>query len=139
MPDPQPRPRTSDPEPDLVQPNRPLPSLPGDAHAQVPDRGDTMSVVDTLELAKREFVFIGGCVVTDRPDLPLSLDTSWTPDFSRVVAAIDDAIDQIVGVDRRTAVGCAGCSTCLPTRPISARTKYVPVHLGSRTVEAERS
>ena len=60
-----------------------------------------LSLLDTLELAKREFVFIGGCVVTDRPDLPLSPDTSWTPDFSRLVAAIDDAVDQLVGADRR--------------------------------------
>jgi len=101
--------------------------------------GNAISVVDTLELAKREFVFIGGCVVTDRPDLPLSSDTSWTPDFSRVVAAIDDAIDQIVGADRRTGPGCAGCSTYQPSRPISARTMYVPAHQGSRTAVEERS
>lgn len=94
-----------------------------------------LSVVDTLELAKREFVFIGGCVVTDRPDLPLSPDTSWTPDFSRVVAAIDDAIDQMVGADRRTASLCAGCGNCQPTRQISARTKYVQAPPDSRKAE----
>lgn len=98
-----------------------------------------LSLLDTLELAKREFVFIGGCVVTDRPDLPLSPDTSWTPDFSRVVAAIDDAIDQMVGADRRTDPECSGCSRPQPIRPISARTKYVPAHLGSRMAEGGRS
>ena len=93
------------------------------------------SLLDPLELAKREFVFIGGCVVTDRPDLPLSPDTSWTPDFSRVVAAIDDAIDQMVGADRRTASRCTGCDSCQPTRPISARTKYVQAPPDSRKAE----
>lgn len=97
------------------------------------------AILDTLELAKREFLFAGGCVMTDRPDLPLSSDTSWTPDFSHVVAAIDDAIDQIVGADRRTDPGCAGCSRCQPSRPISARTMYVPAHQGSRTAVEERS
>nr|WP_311221361.1 MULTISPECIES: hypothetical protein [unclassified Acidovorax] len=118
---------------------QPRPSLVGDAHAPAPGRGNTISVVDTLEFAKREFVFIGGCVVTDRPDLPLSPDTSWTSDFSLVVAAIDDVIDQLVGVGRRTGLECAGCSTNQPTRPISARTKYVPAHLDSRTAAEERS
>ena len=97
------------------------------------------ALLDTLELAKREFLFVGGCVMTDRPDLPLSVETSWTTDFSRVVAAIDDAIDQLVGADRRTALGCAGCSTSQPTRPISARTRYVPAHLDSRTAAEDRS
>lgn len=97
------------------------------------------SLLDTLELAKREFLFIGGCVMTDRPDLPLSQETSWTTDFSRVVEAIDDAIDLVVGADRRTAPGCTGCGTSQPTLPISARTRYVPAHLDSRTAAGDRS
>lgn len=96
-------------------------------------------ILDTLELAKREFVFISGCVMTDRPDLPLSSETSWTADFSRVVAAIDDAIDQVVGADRRTAPGYSGCSTSQQIRPISARTRYVPAHQDSRTAAEDRS
>lgn len=100
---------------------------------------ESRSLLDTLELAKREFLFSAGCVMTDRPDLPLSPETSWTMDFSRVVAAIDDAIDQLVGADRRIAAGCAGCSTSQPTRPLSARTRYVPVHLDSRTAAEDRS
>lgn len=98
-----------------------------------------LSVLDTLELAKREFLFVGGCTMTDRPDLPLSPETSWTMDFSRVVSTIDDAIDQLVGADRRTDPGCAGCSTCQPSRPISARTMYVPALQGSRMAAEERS
>lgn len=137
MPDQLPRPRPSEPEPDRVQPE--CPGLPpaGGAAAPMPETTarKVLSVVDALELAKREFVFIGGCVVTDRPDLPLSPDTSWTPDFSRVVAAIDDAIDQIVGADRRTASRCAGCDSCQQTLRISARTKYVAAPLDSRTAE----
>lgn len=94
-----------------------------------------LSVIDTLELAKREFVFISGCVVTDRPDLPLSADTSWTLDLSVAIEAIDDAIDQLVGADRRIASRCTGCDSCPQTRPISARTKYVQAPLDSRTAE----
>lgn len=138
MPDQQPRPRSSEPAPDLVLP---VPSTSDSAEAPVsePAPRNALSVVDTLELAKREFLFVGGCVMTDRPDLPLSVETSWTTDFSRVVAAIDDAIDQLVGADRRTPLGCTGCSTSQPTRRISARTRYVPAHLDSRTAAGDRS
>lgn len=96
-------------------------------------------ILAVLEMAKREFLFAGGCVMTDRPDLPLSPETSWTADFSRVVAAIDDAVDLLVGVECRSALRCAGCSTNQPTLPISARTKYVPAHGGSRTAAKGRS
>lgn len=98
-----------------------------------------MSLIDTLEYAKREFLAIGGCTLTDRPDIPLTPQTCWTPDFAAVVSAIDDAMDLLVGADRRTDRECAGCSKCLPTKPISARTKYVPAHLDSRTPEEGRS
>lgn len=56
-----------------------------------------ISVLDTLRLAKRELIFVGGCTLTDRPDLPLSPETSWTMDFTRVLGAIDDAIEAIGG------------------------------------------
>ncbi len=49
-------------------------------------------VLDALELAKRELVFLGGCTHTDRPDLPLSPETSWTTDVRPVLAALDEAI-----------------------------------------------
>lgn len=141
MPDQQPKPRPSDPEPDLVVPVCPWPAMSDSAEEPGPEPvlRNALSVVDTLELAKREFLFVGGCVMTDRPDLPLSVETSWTTDFSRVVAAIDDAIDQLVGADRRTPLGCTGCSTSQPIRRISARTKYVLAHLDSRTAAGDRS
>lgn len=93
---------------------------------------EPMPLVDVLEFAKREFISIGGCVMTDRPDLPLSDQTSWTADFSAVVSAIDGAIDQLVGVDRRTAPECVGGSSRLPMPPISGPTKYVQALLGNR-------
>lgn len=96
------------------------------------------SLLDTLELAKREFVFIGGCVVTDRPELPLSAETSWTVDFSVVVSAIDDAIDHLVGPIRRTAPGCDRCSSRPQSERISARTKYVQAPRDSRNPGGER-
>lgn len=49
------------------------------------------TVMHALELCKRDFAFIGGCTMTDRPDLPLSPETSWTMDFSRQFAAIANA------------------------------------------------
>jgi len=54
---------------------------------------DLAYVRDVLLLARREFDFHGGCVATDRPDLPLSPDTSWTVDFSKARAGIDVAMD----------------------------------------------
>ena len=83
----------ADPAPAMASTPTPSPRTPG---------GAALSLVDVLEMAKREFVAIGGCVMTDRPDLPLSAETSWTVDFSGVVSAIDDAIDQVVGAHRRT-------------------------------------
>lgn len=90
-----------------------------------------LSLLDTLELIRRDLDFVGGCVLTDRPDLPLSPETSWTMDFTRLIGAMDDAIDQLVGADRRTGLGCAGCSSRPPIRPISERTRFVPVLPGS--------
>lgn len=58
-----------------------------------PADADLAYVRAVLLLARREFDFHGGCVATDRPDLPLSPDTSWTVDFSTARAAIDVAMD----------------------------------------------
>lgn len=58
-----------------------------------PAHTDLAYLRDVLLLARREFDFHGGCVATDRPDLPLSPDTSWTVDFSKARAAIDVAMD----------------------------------------------
>lgn len=48
-------------------------------------------VLHALELCERDFAFIGGCTMTDRPDLPLSSLTSWKMDFSQCFGAIDAA------------------------------------------------
>lgn len=89
-----------------------------------------LSLLDTFELIRQDLDFVGGCVLTDRPDLPLSPETSWTMDFTRLFGAIDDAIDQLVGADRRTGLGCAGCSRHPPIRLISERTRFVPARPG---------
>lgn len=93
---------------------------------------DLAYVRDVLLLSRREFDFHGGCVATDRPDLPLSPDTSWTVDFSRARAAIDVAMDLLERAAPRTGDECSAESTCLPTGPLSTRSKYVPAPSGSR-------
>lgn len=98
-----------------------------------------LSVVDVLDLCQRELAFIGGCTLTDMPDVPLSPETSWTMDFTRLFEAIDDAIDLLVGADRRTGPECADGHTSPPMRQISGRSKYVPAHLDSRMAEGDRS
>ena len=105
--------------------------------AKKPPTPGQSTVLDALALAKRELVFAGGCVMTDRPDLPLSSETSWTLDVTRVLAAIDDAVEQLEGAARRTGPECTGCSSCPPTRPISALTKFALGPLGSRMPDQE--
>lgn len=97
-----------------------------------PADADLAYVRDVLLLARREFDFHGGCVATDRPDLPLSPDTSWTVDFSRARAAIDVAMDLLERAAPRTGPECSGESTCLPTGPLSTRSRYVPAPSGIR-------
>ena len=98
-----------------------------------------LSIVDVLDLCKRELAFIGGCTLTDMPDVPLSPETSWTMDFTWLFGAIDDAVDVLVGADRRTGPECADGHTSPPMRQISGRSKYVPAHLDSRMAEGDRS
>nr|WP_232356988.1 MULTISPECIES: hypothetical protein [Delftia] len=97
-----------------------------------PADADLAYVRDVLLLARREFDFHGGCVATDRPDLPLSPDTSWTVDFSRARAAIDVAMDLLERAAPRTGPECSDESTCLPTGPLSTRSRYAPAPSGSR-------
>lgn len=56
-----------------------------------------LSVLDVLELCERDFAFIGGCTMTDRPDLPLSPETSWVMDVSQRLADIRAAKRALVG------------------------------------------
>ena len=89
-----------------------------------------LSVLDVLEMCEREFAFIGGGTMTDMPDVPLSPATSWTMDFSQVLAAIAVAKEKLGGfVDCCTAGECAGCSNPQPMEPASATPKFEPEHL----------
>lgn len=47
-----------------------------------------LTVLEVLDRCERDFAFIGGCTVTDRPDLPLSADTSWQIDVSHLLESI---------------------------------------------------
>lgn len=94
---------------------------------------DLAYVRDVLMLARREFDFHGGCVVTDRPDLPLSPDTSWTVDFSRARTAIDEAVDLLARAAPRTRLECDRCSSPLESGPLSIRSKYAPAPSDSHT------
>jgi len=91
------------------------------------------SVLDTLHRAKTDFLFHGGCVATDRPDLPLSPKTSWTVDFSGVIAAIDAAVAMLGGDPGRTDPECTGCSTRLPMNLTEVLARYEVEPLGSRS------
>lgn len=98
-----------------------------------PADADLAYVRDVLLLARREFDFHGGCVATDRPELPLSPDTSWTVDFSRARAAIDAAVDLLARAAPRTDLGCDRCSRPPESGPLSIRSKYAPVPSDSHT------
>ncbi len=93
------------------------------------------SVLDALHLAKTEFLFHSGCIATDRPDLPLSPETSWTVDFSRVLEVIDAAVAMLGDGPGRTGPGCTRCSKCLPSEPIADPARCEVAPLGSRSPE----
>lgn len=98
-----------------------------------PADADLAYVRDVLLLARREFDFHGGCVATDRPDLPLSPDASWTVDFSRARAAIDVAVDLLARAAPRKDLECDRCSSPLVSGPLSIRSKYAPAPSDSHT------
>lgn len=98
-----------------------------------PVHADLAYVRDVLLLARREFDFHGGCVATDRPDLPLAPDTSWTVDFSRARTAIDEAVDFLARAAPRTRLECDRCSSPLESGPLSIRSKYAPAPSDSHT------
>ncbi len=45
-----------------------------------------------LRMAHHAMCANNNCLTTDRPDLPVSPETSWTTDFSKELAAIDEAL-----------------------------------------------
>lgn len=91
-----------------------------------PADADLAYVRDVLLLARREFDFHGGCVATDRPDLPLAPDTSWTVDFSRARAAIDVAMDLLERAAAPSGSADAGGNADLQSGPLSRRSRYAP-------------
>lgn len=95
-----------------------------------PADSDLAYVRDVLLLARREFDFHGGCVATDRPDLPLAPETSWTVDFSRARAAIDVAMGMLDRAAPDTCSGDSGDSAMLST-PLSTCSKYTPPAAGA--------
>ncbi|MDR0225674.1 MAG: hypothetical protein LBI66_04585 [Burkholderiaceae bacterium] len=102
-----------------------------------PADADLAYVRDVLLLARREFDFHGGCVATDRPDLPLSPDTSWTVDFGRARAAIDVAMDLLESAAPPTGTEDAGGGTTgLLSGPLSEWSKYNPVSTACPDPEA---
>lgn len=97
-----------------------------------------LSVLDVLEMCERDFAFLGGCTMTDMPHVPLSPETSWTMDFTHVMAAIAVAKEKLGGwVDCRTAGECAGCSTPQQMEPTSMRSRFEPEHLGTGEASKE--
>lgn len=91
------------------------------------------SVLNALHRAKTEFLFHGSCIATDRPDLPLSPESSWTVDFSGVIAAIDAAVAMLGGDPGRTDPECTGCSTRQPIEPAEVLARHEAEPLGSRS------
>lgn len=75
-----------------------------------PFKPGTGAVAVALEAARLALLSNDNCLITDRPDLPLTQETSWVTDFSAVLALIDAAIG-------RTASLCASGSTGLQTVP----------------------
>lgn len=48
-------------------------------------------------MAHMALVTTHNVLATDRPDLPRAPDTAWTTNFLREIAAIDDAVEHLVG------------------------------------------
>lgn len=86
------------------------PELEGEvvANTSPPFKSSTGAVVGALKAARLALLSHDNCLITDRPDLPPSQETSWTTDFSGELALID----LVIG---RTASLCASGSTCLQT------------------------
>lgn len=93
--------------------------------APIPVPVAQLSVLEVLEMCEREFAFIGGCTLTDSPNVPLSAETSWTMNFATVLAAIAAAKAKLGGgVDCSTAGECTGCSTAQPMGLTSIRSRF---------------
>lgn len=93
-----------------------------------------LSVLDVLELCERDFAFIGGCTMTDMPDVPLSPETSWKMDCTHVMAAIAVAKEKLCGLGVvHIASECADCGTPQPMQLPSGQSKCALEHGDSRS------
>lgn len=98
-----------------------------------------MSILDALQQARMALVTNHGVLATDRPDLPRAPDTGWTTNFLREIAAIDAAVEMLVGSRFRTDPGCGRCSTPQRSAPSADPARPEQEHPGSRTPPEARS
>lgn len=79
---------------------------PGEAPAEVapilPRGVGDLSLLEVLELCERELVALSNCTVTDRPDLPLTGETSWVTNFHPVLVAIARAKQKLSAPDAQS-------------------------------------
>ena len=106
---------------------------------EIADASAPSIILSALRRAEHDLAFLGGCTHTDRPDLPLSPDTSWTTDVTKTLAAISAAIAELGGKDRCTDPGCAGCSSCQPSSPSTTHSIDEGAHGESRKPDGDRS
>lgn len=109
------------------------PELEGESapHKPAPFKPSAGAVATALKAARLALLSNDNCLITDRPDLPLSQETGWTTDFSSELALIDAAIG-------RTASLCANESTCLQTAPKSIPAKCEQELRSSRSPDQDR-
>jgi hypothetical protein len=80
------------------------------------------SVAQALFNAQLELSFLHGCRVTDRPDIPVTAETSWQIDNTKVLKEIDEALTSLLGEYRRCPE-CGCCSSPLLNLPTQAQPK----------------
>lgn len=56
-------------------------------------------ILDALRDAEHELVTLSGLVATDRPDLPLSPETSWVIETAPTLAKVQAAISRLSDSD----------------------------------------
>ena len=92
---------------------QPEPDMPPNTKDQTP----IAIALAAMRMAHQDLAFLGGCTHTDRPDLPLSPDTSWTTDVASTLAALDAAGAALNAVASNGIGGCCGCRSSLPSAP----------------------
>lgn len=91
------------------------PQAQGGASMSALTAGETLEkAVDVLDACARDLSLIGGCTLTDRPDLPLTPVTSWKLDVAQRLADIEAAKVALKSVLQSSCHECGGCSSRLP-------------------------